>query len=287
MKIYSIEGNRFRLDGGSMFGNAPKKMWEKWIMSDEENRIPLASRAMLVKTDEYNILCETGIGNFFDEKMKSRFGIVDKDDSIKKSLEKIDLTPDDIDFVILSHLHFDHAGGLIEFYDPAKREVKLRFENAKYIVGREQFEHAERPHLRDGASYTPGLTDALKNSGRLLLIEEYAPPEIKDIVTFYKSSGHTPGQIHAIFNGSHMKVLFAGDLMPGVPWVNIPITMGYDRYPESLIDEKKKILERVARENWLVFFTHDPEYAAAFVDKNEKDKFIPQDKFKELKEYTI
>ena len=287
MKINSIEGNRFRLDGGSMFGNAPKNMWEKWIAPDSDNCIPLASRAMLIQTATGNILCETGIGNFFNESMAQRFGISEREDSLTKSLGEAGLEPDDIDYVILSHLHFDHAGGLIESYDPAQQKVELRFKKAGYITGKEQFEHARHPHVRDSASYTPGLTEALSASGRLILIESEAPDELKSFISFYKSSGHTPGQLHTIVQGPETKVLFAGDLMPGVPWVNLPITMGYDRYPESLIDDKKEILEKAVEEKWLIFFTHDPVTAAARVEKNDRGKFITAEKHTALSGFSV
>jgi len=287
MKIYSIEGNRFRLDGGSMFGNAPKNMWEKWIGPDDENRIPLASRAMLLQTDTYNILCETGIGNFFEEPMAHRFGINEREDSLTKSLGEAGLEPDDIDYVILSHLHFDHAGGLIESYDPVQQKVELRFKKARYITGKKQFEHAQNPHVRDSASYTPGLTEALIASSRLILIESEAPDELKGFISFYQSNGHTPGQIHTIIHGHETKVLFAGDLMPGVPWVNLPITMGYDRYPESLINEKKEILEKAVTEKWLIFFTHDPVTAASRAEKNDRGKFFSTEKHDTLAGFSI
>ncbi len=102
-----------------------------------------------------------------------------------------------------------------------------------------------------------------------------------------QSSGHTPGQIHTIVQGPATKVLFAGDLVPGVPWVNLPITMGYDRYPEALVNEKKEILEKAVIENWLIFFTHDPVTAASRVEKNERGKFIPAEKHDTLAGFSL
>lgn len=281
MQISSVEGNRQWLDGGAMFGNAPRPVWEKWFKPDELGRIPLSCRALLLEIDESKILCETGIGAFFEPKMAQRFGVENHDRHIlRENLERLGVKEEDIDFVILSHLHFDHAGGLLPTYAEIQggRE-DLLFPRANYVVGQEAWNRALNPHSRDRASFIPGLTDKLQNSGRLIVLSgEKHPAILPERISFFVSNGHTPGQMHTICRGDKFSVIFAGDMIPGVAWVHVPITMGYDRFPEMLIDEKSKLYERVANEDWRVFFTHDPEYSLGRIHLDENKRYVATDK---------
>lgn len=291
MKISSIEGNRQRLDGGAMFGNAPRAVWEKWIPPDEHARIPLACRCLLIELDNgEKVLCETGIGAFFEPKLAERFGVQTPDrHRLLENLADLGLRPEDIDYLILSHLHFDHAGGLLAPYDEQQPQLRLVFPKAQFLVGREAWERALYPHPRDKASFIPGLTDLLKDSGRLHLIEtiDDAPAPLREHFEFIESSGHTPGQLHTLVKGPETKVFFCGDLVPGRAWVHIPITMGYDRFPEMLIDEKTRLFERALPENWLLFFTHDPEVAASRIHLSAKGRYEPIEDQKLLQRFPI
>ena len=256
-----------------MFGNAPKALWTRWVKPDEENRIPLACRTLLVKDGHRHILFETGIGLCFEPKLADRFGVFETEHVLLTGLEQVGLSHHDIDVVVLSHLHFDHAGGLLTPYE-ANQTPDLLFPNATYVVGKEAWERALNPHYRDRASFLPHLNQLLEASGRLLTVEGRTTQLLGDDYTFHISHGHTPGLLLTEINMPDGPIVFAGDLIPGTPWVHLPITMGYDRYPELLIEEKEQLLSSLLSRNGRLFFTHDHEVAMATVAKNEKGKYL-------------
>ncbi len=260
-----------------MFGNVPRPVWEKWISPDNLGRIPLACRCLLLEVGGKKILCETGIGAFFDPKMADRFGVQSPTTHLlRDNLLAAGHELASIDFVILSHLHFDHAGGLLPTFTESQAGQKdLIFPKATFVVGAEAWDRALNPHPRDRASFIPGLTDLLIQSGRLLIVprDKTSIAELGSRFEFLTTSGHTPGQLHTLFHGEHQTVFFCGDLIPGGPWVHAPVTMGYDRNPELLIDEKLNLYDRAIRENWLLFFTHDPTISGGHIKKIESGKF--------------
>ena len=289
IQVSSVEGNRQFLDGGSMFGNAPRAVWSKWIAPDERDRIPLACRALLIDDNGKKILCETGIGAFFDPKLADRFGVQDPTEHILlKNLALRGISEDQIDFVVLSHLHFDHAGGLLPtFKEIQEGNDRLLFPNAKYVVGKEAWERALKPHSRDKASFIPGLTDKLLASGRLIIVEGAQDARLPSRMSFFVSNGHTPGQMHLVYKGDKQNICFTGDLIPGRAWVHLPITMGYDRYPELLIDEKESLYKLAVPNSWILFFTHDPEVAAAQVAQDDKGRFSPANDYPALVDHPL
>jgi len=280
MKLWSILGNSQQLDGGAMFGNAPRAMWAKWLAPDAQNRIPLACRALLASPlNGRTVLFETGIGAFFDPKMRERYGVVEDRHVLLESLREAGFEHQDIDVVVLSHLHFDHAGGLLAPWTEG-RTPDLLFPNATFLVGAEQWQRAQHPHPRDRASYIPELPQLLRDSGRLEIVEGDHSRTLGDTVRFHYSDGHTPGLMLAEIIGperiddeAHGGVVFCADLVPGKPWVHVPITMGYDRNAELLIDEKRAFLDDKFARNVHLFFTHDPACALAQLVRDDKGRF--------------
>lgn len=282
MHLHSVEGNTQRLDGGAMFGNCPRVLWERWCPADDKHRIDLACRSLLVREQSgRNVLLETGIGSFFEPKLRERFGVQQSEHLLIRQLGELGLAPDDIDIIVLSHLHFDHAGGLLTAWD-ADAEPALAFEKAKVIVGEESWARARDPHPRDRASFVPALNALLEDSGRLEVVSGERSDTLGDAYSFSYSHGHTPGLMLTRVETPRGPMTFMGDLIPGTPWVHLPITMGYDRYPELLIDEKHAMLDRVIAEDGWAFYTHDPEVAASKVSRDDRGKYQPVERVAEL-----
>ncbi|UJR83779.1 MBL fold metallo-hydrolase [Sandaracinus amylolyticus] len=276
-RLWSILGNSQRLDGGAMFGNAPRPVWERWIAPDERHRIPLACRAMLVEETHDDgrvrrVLFETGIGAFFSPKLRDRYGVVESEHVLLESLARAGTTHDQFDVVVLSHLHFDHAGGLLAAYEEGQ-PPRLLFPNATFVVGREAWERAKHPHPRDRASFVPELIALLEASGRLEIADGDRSRALGPDYVLHRSEGHTPGLVLAEVPSDAGPIVFAADLIPGRPWVHLPITMGYDRWPEKLIDEKEALLRDLVARGGRLFFTHDPETAMGRVTRDDAGRY--------------
>jgi glyoxylase-like metal-dependent hydrolase (beta-lactamase superfamily II) len=227
------------------------------------------------------VLFETGIGAFFEPKLRERYGVVEERHVLLDSLRAAGFAHEDIDTVVLSHLHFDHAGGLLAAWAQDQAPALL-FPKAKYIVGRRCWERALKPHPRDRASFIPELQPLLEASGRLEIVDNAHSSTLGNAVRFSYSDGHTPGLMLAEIVAPTAGVVFCADLIPGRPWVHLPVTMGYDRAPELLIDEKRAFLEDKLARGVRLFFTHDTGCALARATRDEKGRFGTADELPEL-----
>lgn len=294
-QITSIEGNRQRLDGGAMFGNAPKALWSRWITPDEHNRIELACRAFLIRDQvrQRLILLEAGVGVFFEPKLRDRFGVYDEEHRLLKNLAQHGVTPDQIDVVMVSHLHFDHVGGLLSPWS-AERSLELVFPKATFLVGKRAWQRATKPHLRDRASFISELHALLEASGRLQFIDDTACASrdegpldyLGSEFSFIVSDGHTPGLLMTRLQTEKGQAVFCGDLIPGCAWIHAPITMGYDRFPEQVIDEKTALLPEWEKQRTLLLLTHDPHIAACRIGIDDK-RVVATEKQTELVNHCL
>ncbi|MCB1663037.1 MAG: MBL fold metallo-hydrolase [Pseudomonadales bacterium] len=273
MKLTAIEGNTQSLDGGASFGNAPKAVWTKWYTPDVHNRIKLATRTLLVEFDDgLKVLFETGVGAFLEPSLKTRYGIDDSAHQLLENLSKHHLQHEEIDAVVLSHLHFDHAGGLLSTWQEDKKS-ELLFPNARYIVSAKHWQRAVKPHPRDRASFIPELPQLLLDSGRLELIDGQQSSILDGKVKVLFSDGHTPGLMLSEIASPNGPLVYSSDLVAGAPWVHIPITMGYDRFPEQVINEKAELLADLYQRDGRLFFCHDPNMACGKLLRDEQGRF--------------
>lgn len=243
--------------------------------------VDVPTHCVLVETDEGKLLWDTSCPRDWEERWGPTglqeffpYDKVSEEEYLDSRLNQMGVGLDEIDYVVLSHLHFDHAGGLLTPWREGAAP-ELLFPRATFVVGREAWERALRPHPRDRASFVPAIQALLEASGRLSIVDGPTSPVLGDGYRFHVSHGHTPGLLLTEVTMPEGPVVFAGDLIPGTPWVHLPITMGYDRHPELLIDEKERLLTDLVARGGRLFYTHDPEVALSGVARDERGRFVP------------
>lgn len=248
-----VRGPEFRLDGGAMFGVVPKVLWERRLPADERNRVRLATNCLLVRGGDFTAIVESGIGSKWDEKSRDQYAI-DERTTVEGSLARLGVAPADVDALVLSHLHFDHAGGATRREGDA---LVPTFPNATLYVQEDELAHARLPHERDRASYCRDDWEPYAERGRLVSLAGEA--EVRPGVTVVPVRGHNAG-MQAIRVESEGEIAFYfADALPTTAHVPVPWIMAYDLYPVDLIENKKRLLARAVSEGWLCIFEHDPD----------------------------
>lgn len=271
-ELIPIETGRFALDGGAMFGVVPKNLWEKSNPADDRNRIVLALRSLLLKSDEQIILIDTGIGTKLDEKFSKIYNVDTKSWNLEKNLRKYHITPEEITDVILTHLHFDHAGGVTYREDS---QLKLTFPNAIHHLQGEHWDWALQPSEKDRASFL--REDYLLLEENNLLNKLTGPGELFPGLEVLVVYGHTQGMQVVKISDSDQTLLYCADLIPTASHIPVPWVMAYDNNPLITMNEKNRFLPLAVKENWILFFEHDPYRTAATVTKIEKGYKFYQD----------
>jgi len=257
MKLYPIESGNFKLDGGAMFGVVPKTLWSRTNPADNNNMIDIAATCLLIEDGEKLILIDTGLGDKQSDKFFSyyyRWG----NHSLDKSLKQHGFHRDDITDVFMTHLHFDHCGGSVQWnkdrtgYEPA-------FKNAKFWTNKEHWEWATNPNDREKASFLKENLLPMQEAGQLHFLERSGQRQFYDELNFEVLfvDGHTDKQMIPIIHYKGQTLVFAADLLPTAGHVPLPFVMGYDTRPLLTLNEKKAFLSEAADKNYFLFLEHD------------------------------
>ena len=254
LTCHALEGGRQHLDGGAMFGVVPKPLWERRIVPDARNRIPLAMRCLLVEHDAGLVLIDTGLGNKENDKFKDIYGVVNAGTKgptqLEDALAELGHTANDIRWVINTHLHFDHAGG-DTYRDPAGA-VRLSFPRATYVVQRRELEFARHTNERTAASYLPHNFEPV--TFQLVDGEAEVLPGIRCLPT----PGHVPYHQSVLVESAGERACFLADLVPTSAHLPLPWIMGYDLEPLVTLESRRALYRRAEAEGWWLVFEHDP-----------------------------
>jgi glyoxylase-like metal-dependent hydrolase (beta-lactamase superfamily II) len=266
LKCHALEGGTQHLDGGAMFGVVPKPLWERRIPADARNRIPLALRCLLVEHDDGLVLIDTGLGNKEDQKFKDIYGVENAGAGGRTLLEdvlrELGHGPEDVRWVINTHLHFDHAGG-DTWRDPAGK-IAAAFPKARYVVQRRELEFARHTNERTAASYLPHNFEGIPFT---LLDGESEPlPGLRCLPT----PGHVPYHQSVLVESGGERACFLADLVPTSAHLPLPWIMGYDLEPLVTLESRRRLYQRAEGEGWLLVFEHDPVVVAGRLGRDGK-----------------
>jgi glyoxylase-like metal-dependent hydrolase (beta-lactamase superfamily II) len=257
------------LDGGAMFGVVPKPLWEKRVPADDQNRILLGLNTVVVRTGKYTVVIETGIGNKLSDKLRAIYGAKQQ---LPQAFAEAGISPEEVDVVINSHLHFDHCGWNTT-RTPDGRLVPT-FPNARYFAHRGEVEHGHLQLERDAVSYISENYDPLVESGQMTLLDvkRGETQEIVSGVSVEGYPGHTAQMMAVHLDSGGERASYVSDLIPTSAHLDITWVMGYDLYPLTCIEERKRFYSRAIPEKWLVLFTHDHHTPFGHVELSDRGR---------------
>lgn len=270
--LHTLELGSFGLDGGAMFGIVPKILWQRENPADEQNRIDMRTRCLLLRDEKNarNILVDCGLGDKDDQKFRDRYKVAPY--RLEAELARHGLTAEDITDVIATHFHFDHMGGLTKLDDEGK--LTARFPRARVFAQKRNWRHAWNPNEKDRASYLPENFSLYEGDSRLELVD--GEEEILPKITMRVTEGHTIGMQHPFISDGTTSLLYCADIIPMAAHVRTAWVMGYDCFPLTTIEEKKKILAECAEKETVVYFEHCPHMHGARVAWTGKDYAVKE-----------
>lgn len=255
-----VSDGRYLLDGGAMFGVVPKVLWERQHAADDSNRIGLALNCLLARGADRVILVDCGMGGFWTEREIEMYGLQRPDGDLIEDLARLNVKPDEVTDLILTHLHFDHAGGMVTGEDGA-----LVFPAARHWIQAQHLRWAKDPTDRDRRSFRPEVLRAIESEACDLKVVD-GPEQIIPGVEVLPVHGHTPGQqLVLLGEPGGERLLYAGDLVPFASQLHLPWIMGFDLNPLLTLQEKREILPRAVFDEWVLLFEHDEKIPAATV----------------------
>mgnify|MGYP001586583927 FL=1 len=287
MKIYPIETGRIKLDGGAMFGVVPKTIWQRTNPADAHNRIEVSMRSLLIEDGERLLLIDTGIGNKQSESFFGHFD-VSRDFSLERSLANYGFHKDDITDVFLTHLHFDHCGGCIE-WNATKTFFQPAFKNARFWSNKEHWKWATEPNSREKASFLSENILPIQESGQLNFVEVNDENYLKNTALGFEIltvDGHTEKQMlpHIRYKGK--TIVFVADLLPTIGHIPLPYVMSYDTRPLLTMQEKELFLREAVAQEYLLFLEHDASNELCTIKQTDKG-FRLKETFSFKDQFTI
>lgn len=271
MKLYPIQAGNFKLDGGAMFGVVPKSLWTRTNPADSNNMIDIAARCLLIEDGNRLILIDTGMGNKQSEKFYGYYHLWG-DDSLEKSLKTAGFSKDDVTDVFMTHLHFDHCGGSIN-YNKDRTKLEPAFKNAHFWSNKDHWKWATQPNRREVASFLKENILPMEESGHLKFTSIPQDDILKNSelgFDIFFADGHTDKQMIPMINYKGKTICFMADLLPTVGHLPLPFVMGYDTRPLLTLDEKEKFLNLAADNNYYLFLEHDAHNEIITVQHTEK-----------------
>jgi glyoxylase-like metal-dependent hydrolase (beta-lactamase superfamily II) len=259
LRIHALQAGLQQLDGGAMFGVVPKNLWERKIPADERNRIPLGMRCLLIEHPQALVLVDTGLGNKESEKFTAIYGVENSPvgpagpTQLESALAEAGFAPEDVDLVLDTHLHFDHAGGNTRRGEDGA--PVLSFPNAHYVVRRGEWDWAHHANERTSASYFAHNYEPVREAGRLELIDD--DREVLPGISLRRTPGHTPHHQSVLVESDGQRLFYPADLAPTAAHVPLPWIMGYDVEPLVTLETKRRAWAEAASEGWTVMFEHD------------------------------